>query len=227
MRPVKPQRRAPVVHHQRDRAGQPHRLEPGIEVSRVIREAVRARGRLAGVAHADQVGGQAMVVALDPGDDVAPEVRGGRVAVQEHHRRARPRRDIGHLGVEDGRATARDRGSAAEIGWLIRSLGSKPYPSLYRTGPPRMPDRPTSSNNGTHGSASSLTRALSVASIAIILKRPFAREETFVRVATTAHFSTEVKVGPLRANVGAAVACGIPRSRAPLTGARSWWRSRR
>ena len=107
MGPVKAEGRAPVVHDQGDLAREPERLEPGVEVSCVIREAVGAGGRPAGVAHADEVGRQATAMGLDEGDHVAPEIRRCWIAVQEHHRRTRPGVHIGHLGIEDTHATAR------------------------------------------------------------------------------------------------------------------------
>src|SRR5439155_15009829 len=101
--------RAPVVHDERDVAPGPDGLEPGVEVARMIGEAIRARRRLAGVAHADEVGGQASALRLHVANDVAPEVGGGRVAVEEHHRIAPARVHVGHLGVQD-------TGSAARVG---------------------------------------------------------------------------------------------------------------
>src|SRR5262249_60827173 len=79
----------------------PQRLEPSVEIARVVDEPISSTGRLAGVAHPDQVGGEAAVTARDVGDDVAPEIGRRRVAVQEDDRIPGACVDVGHLGVED------------------------------------------------------------------------------------------------------------------------------
>src|SRR5262249_59250527 len=60
--------------------------------------------RLAGAAHADQIRRQASRDACGVRDDVAPEVRRRRIAVQEDDRTASPRIDVCYLAVEDGDA---------------------------------------------------------------------------------------------------------------------------
>src|SRR5262249_42410129 len=82
---------------------------PGIEIARVIDEAIRARWRLPGVAHADQVGCQTAMIPGHVRNDVAPEIRGRRVAVEEHDGIAAARVDVRHLRIEDPGASARMR----------------------------------------------------------------------------------------------------------------------
>jgi hypothetical protein len=86
------------VHDERDVCGQAEGVEPGVEVVGVVGEAVAGRG--AGPAHADKIWGQAAAQVGDVRDDVAPQVRRGRVAVQEDYRVALAGFDVVHLGVE-------------------------------------------------------------------------------------------------------------------------------
>jgi hypothetical protein len=65
----------------------------------MIDEAVAARpgvGQRVGSAHADEVGRDTPAVAGDRTEDVAPQVGRGRVAMQEHDRRAGPGLPVGH-----------------------------------------------------------------------------------------------------------------------------------
>jgi len=64
-------------------------VEQPIEVLTVFNERVRVNTRvveLVGVALPDQVGHHTASLVGDMGHDVAPEIRGRRVAVQEQHR---------------------------------------------------------------------------------------------------------------------------------------------
>src|ERR1700733_7246176 len=63
-----------------------------------IRTGVR---KLVGIAHADQVGGEAAAKADAVREDVAPDVRTGRIPMQEYNRVARPEIDIGHFPAEN------------------------------------------------------------------------------------------------------------------------------
>src|SRR5215471_19147752 len=86
----------PLVHTQG--------LEQGVEVAAVLDEAIRAgaTGRqLVGVAHADQVGGDAAASWLQVRQYVAPEVRRGGIAVQQHDGIALSHLDVRHLAAED------------------------------------------------------------------------------------------------------------------------------
>src|SRR5205807_7855290 len=65
-------------------------------------EAIPAAGGLAGAAHADEVGRQTPTDALQRWDDVAPEIRRGRVAVQKDDGRADADLHVGEEAVEDG-----------------------------------------------------------------------------------------------------------------------------
>src|SRR5262249_30478893 len=78
-------------------------LEQGIEVAAVLDEAVLTSasvGQLFGVAHADQVGGNASAPWLQGRQNVAPEVRRGGVAGGEHHWDALSHLDVRHLAAE-------------------------------------------------------------------------------------------------------------------------------
>jgi hypothetical protein len=80
------------------------RLEQGVEVAAVLDEAIRAGAtvrQLVGVAHADQVGGDAAAEWLQVRQHVAPEVRRGGVAVQQHDGVALSHLHVCHLAAED------------------------------------------------------------------------------------------------------------------------------
>ena len=137
-RPVEPERRAPVVHDQRHGARRDDRVEPGVEIARVVHEPVGARGRAARVAHADQIGSQAAAERLDVRDHVAPEIGRGRVAVEEHHRIARAHVHVGHLGVERLHPATRMRiggGNGSAIDASVRM--GRPRRSPPSASPPR------------------------------------------------------------------------------------------
>src|SRR5690348_14083375 len=79
-------------------------LEQGVEVAAVLDEAIRAGAavrQLVGVAHADQVRGDAAAQRLQVRQHVAPEVRRGGVAVQQHDGVARSRLYVRHRAAED------------------------------------------------------------------------------------------------------------------------------
>jgi hypothetical protein len=57
--------------------------------------------QLFGVTHADQVRSDAAAERLQVRDDVAPEIRRGGVAVQQHDRIPVPNFEVGHLAAED------------------------------------------------------------------------------------------------------------------------------
>jgi hypothetical protein len=65
------------VDHKRDPVGDAQRFEEPVEVAAVLDKAVAVGARrreLLGIAHADQVGGEAAVERREVGDDVAPQV---------------------------------------------------------------------------------------------------------------------------------------------------------
>src|SRR5207245_1806100 len=79
-------------------------LEQGVEVAAVLDEAIRAGAtvrQLVGVAHADQVGGDAAASWLQVRQHVAPEVRRGGIAVQQHDGVALSHLHVRHLAAED------------------------------------------------------------------------------------------------------------------------------
>ena len=142
-RPVEAERRAPVVHDERDVRADIERLEAARRGSAVLDEAVASgrRRELVGVAHADQVGRDAAALVCEVRHHVAPEVRRGRVAVQEDDRRPRSHLDVGHLGVEDG---WRDGAGGDRRRRLARSSRrpGRHCASLYRIGAARRGGAP-------------------------------------------------------------------------------------
>jgi hypothetical protein len=77
------------MNHEGDTVTQVECVEELVEVSAVFDEGVRIGAglvQLVGGAHADQIGGDAPSLVCDMRDDVAPQVRRGRVAVQEDDR---------------------------------------------------------------------------------------------------------------------------------------------
>ena len=82
--PVEPEGRAPVMDNEGDPLVHMKGLEQGVEVAAVLDEAIRAGAtvrQLVGVAHADQVGGDAAASRLQMRQDISPEVRRGWIAV--------------------------------------------------------------------------------------------------------------------------------------------------
>src|SRR5262249_16906023 len=73
-------------------------------IAAVLDEAIRAGatvGQLVGIAHADQVGGDAAASWLQVRQDVAPKVRRGGIAVQQHDGVALSQLHVRHLAAED------------------------------------------------------------------------------------------------------------------------------
>ena len=97
--PMESERGAPVVEDQRD-VRQRQRIEPGVEVARVIDESIVDCG-LTRLAHADQVGSETAPFSLEARDDVAPEIGRRRIAVQEDDRLARAGLTVVDGGIED------------------------------------------------------------------------------------------------------------------------------
>src|SRR3989442_5860775 len=85
--PVEAEGRAPVMDDEGDPLAHIQGLEQGVEVAAVLDEAIRAGAavrQLVGVSHAYQVGGDAAASWLQVRQHVAPEVRRGGIAVQQH-----------------------------------------------------------------------------------------------------------------------------------------------
>src|SRR5262249_18280949 len=83
--PVEAESRAPIVDAEGDPLVPIQGLEQGVEVAAVLDESIRAGAavrQLLGVAHADQVGGDAAAYWLKVRQDVAPEIRRSGIAVQ-------------------------------------------------------------------------------------------------------------------------------------------------
>ena len=87
IRPVEPECRTPVVDDERDVVAEVELVEQAVEIPAVFDERVRVRSdvvEFVRVVFSDEVGNDATRLALNVRHDVAPEVRGGRVAVEEH-----------------------------------------------------------------------------------------------------------------------------------------------
>ena len=103
--PVKRQRRPPIVSDQDYLLFETDRIEPGVEVSGVVDEPVRAGRRPARPPHSDQVGSETPSGIPDVSHDISPQVRAGGIAVEEYHRTACSSIDVGHLRVQDRSAS--------------------------------------------------------------------------------------------------------------------------
>jgi hypothetical protein len=84
-----------------DGLAQVHGVEPGVEVAGMIDEPVGVGWRLARMPHADQVWSKTPSNVADVRNNVPPQVRGRRIAVQENDGLAFAHVYIAHLGVED------------------------------------------------------------------------------------------------------------------------------
>ena len=103
VRPVEAEGRAPVVHDPDDVRRDAEGGEGAVEVLAVLDESVPSRPgvvELLGVAHADEVEGDAARQRCHARHDVAPEIGRGRVAVQEDDGVAPARLDVGHALAE-------------------------------------------------------------------------------------------------------------------------------
>jgi hypothetical protein len=81
-----------------------HGIEQGVEVAAVFDEATRAGAtfrQLVRVAHANQVGGDAEALRLQVRQHIAPKVRRGGIAVQQHHGVAHSHLHVSHLPAEN------------------------------------------------------------------------------------------------------------------------------
>src|SRR5712692_8417577 len=85
--PMKSQRRAPVMYHQRHVAER-EAVEPAIEITRMVNESVRTGRVLSALSHTDQIRREASAQRLEMRNNVAPEIRGGGVAMEKNDRRA-------------------------------------------------------------------------------------------------------------------------------------------
>src|SRR5215469_12778997 len=115
--PVEAEGRTPVMDNEGDPLVYIQVLEQGVEVATVFDEAIRSGAavrQLVGVAHADQVRGDAAASSLQVRQHVAPKVRRGGVTVQQHDGVAITHLHIRHLAVEDRRRSFL-YGNAAEI----------------------------------------------------------------------------------------------------------------
>jgi hypothetical protein len=113
--PIEAECRAPVVHYERDLLPQSQRLEPVVEITGVVDEAVGPARRRRRSPHADQIRRETAADIADRRDDIAPEIGGGRVAVQKDNRTARsPGVDVAHLAIADPDASPRKRIDGAD-----------------------------------------------------------------------------------------------------------------
>src|SRR5208337_2617638 len=107
--PVKAECGAPVVHDERDVALEIEALEERVEMPGMILEAIRASRRRTRRAHPDEIRRDASRMRREVRNDVAPEVRRGRIAVQENDRIAAAGVRVGNPGVDELQSFARVR----------------------------------------------------------------------------------------------------------------------
>src|SRR5262249_33094571 len=98
--PMETQCRSPIMQNQYDVFGQSKSLEPSVKIARMIHEPVCVCRRLSRLTHPDQIGRETAAEFGYIGDDVAPEIGGGRIAVQEHDRLADANIDVAEFRVE-------------------------------------------------------------------------------------------------------------------------------
>jgi hypothetical protein len=98
-RPIEAERAAPIVQDQRDPL-QLHCVEPRVQVAEVVEEPILDVG-LPRATEPDQIDGQATSRPGQLGDHVPPQVRRGRIAVQEDDRIAGARLLVVHGRVQD------------------------------------------------------------------------------------------------------------------------------
>ena len=92
------------MHHEHQGFGRTcHRIDESPEISAVSGEAIgigTGRSQLGGIAHADQIRHDQPAQTFQLGDNVAPEIGRGRIAVQEQHGTSLAAFVIGHAGVK-------------------------------------------------------------------------------------------------------------------------------
>jgi hypothetical protein len=105
---VEGESRSPILHNEVDRPD-PRLRDERVEIAHMILEAI-GRYLACPMAEANEIRGDAMRDLRDEEDDVAPEIGGGRIAVQEQRDRCvRPARlAVGHLRIEDGKLRQAD-----------------------------------------------------------------------------------------------------------------------
>jgi hypothetical protein len=122
--PVEAECRAPVVNDQCDPVAQVENIEQCIEVLAVFGECVAVGPGvfdLVGVAVADQVRGDEAAEVGDVGQHVAPQIRRGGIAVEEHEGVAVSRIMDRHVAPED-RNPGFHEGSCAHGTGLVASV---------------------------------------------------------------------------------------------------------
>ena len=76
------ERRSPIVNHQRHfLLCEAERSEPGVEIADMVSKPIRTIGRLARIAHAGEIRCETSRLRRQVGNDVAPEVGRGRIAM--------------------------------------------------------------------------------------------------------------------------------------------------
>ncbi len=92
------------MHHEHDGFLVPdHRIDEGSEIPTVGRETIGVAigiWQFGGIAHPDQIRRDQPAEPLQFGNNVAPQIGRGRIAVQKQHRRALAALMIGHTGAE-------------------------------------------------------------------------------------------------------------------------------
>jgi hypothetical protein len=113
-RSVEAESRAPVMHDEDDVLCQSQGIEPPIEICGMVGEAIGLAWRFAGTPHADQVWHETTRQPAYVAYDVSPDIRRGRVPVEQHHRVAMSRVDIADFGIQHADATTRMRISGVD-----------------------------------------------------------------------------------------------------------------
>src|SRR5258708_352476 len=98
--PVEAQGGPPVMHYEGHIPAQVQRVKPGIEITRVIDEAIGVIGSLPRATHAHQVRSQAAASPLKVRNDIAPQIGRRGVTVQEDDWITPPGIDITHSRIE-------------------------------------------------------------------------------------------------------------------------------
>ena len=122
IRPIEAERRTPVVNHEGDVAGHIQPVEQPVQVLAVFHEAVAAGAgfrELLRIAHADEVWRDAPPQSLQVRHHVAPQVRRGGIAVQEHD-------GVARAGLHIRHALAKNIGVALGIALQARDVHIRP-----------------------------------------------------------------------------------------------------
>jgi hypothetical protein len=117
------QHAAPIVPDQRHLAFHRRSIKPRVEIADMVQEPIAVRSRLSRLPHANQIRRKTPAERRDKGNDVAPEIGPGGVAVQEHDWIALSDVYEGHLAVEYSKASAGQPVNGGDITSLTELRG--------------------------------------------------------------------------------------------------------